>query len=58
MPGDVNSDLAITIDDVTMLIDYLMNPATQGVSAINADVNCDGFVDIEDLSTLIDLMLN
>ena len=58
MPGDVNSDLAITIDDVTMLIDYLMNPATQGVSAINADVNCDGVVDIEDLSTLIDLMLN
>ena len=58
MPGDVNSDQAITIDDVTMLIDYLMDPATQGVSAINADVNCDGFVDIEDLSTLIDLMLN
>ena len=56
-PGDVNSDLAITIDDVTMLIDYLMDPSIQGVNAINADANSDGIVDIEDLSTLIDMLL-
>ena len=56
-PGDVNSDLAITIDDVTMLIDYLMDSNIQGVNAINADANSDGIVDIEDLSTLIDMLL-
>ena len=56
-PGDVNDDMAITIDDVTLLIDYLLNPGMEGVNAINADVNCDGSVNIQDLSTLIDMLL-
>lgn len=56
LPGDVNDDGKVGIDDVTDLIDLLL----AGNSAGNdqADVDADGRISIEDVTTLIDFLLS
>ena len=54
--GDVNGDGAVTIADVTMLIDYLLGSADVDLAA--SDVNGDGEVSIADVTALIDVLLN
>lgn len=51
--GDVNGDGIISISDVSVLIDLLLEDAT----ADGADVNGDGYVTIADVSALIDRLL-
>lgn len=54
--GDVNGDNAVTISDVTALIDYLLG----GSVSINddaADVNNDTLITIADVTALIDMLL-
>ena len=56
MPGDVNDDGSVNIDDVTALIDYLLGTG----SSINTDAaNCNGdsIVNIDDVTALIDYLL-
>ena len=53
--GDVNHDQAVTIKDVTALIDYLLGNGD--VCIICADVNVDGSVTIKDVTNLIDMLL-
>ena len=53
-PGDVNGDWEINIDDVTDLIDQLLNG---GELPAYIDVDGDGAVDINDVTTLIDMLL-
>ena len=55
--GDVNHDHAVNIADVTALIDYLLNPASE-VCTICADVNTDNSVNIADVTALIDVLLS
>lgn len=55
--GDVNHDGYVTIDDVTALIDYLLN-STEGWYDSSADVNGDNAVTIDDVTVLIDMLLN
>ena len=52
--GDVNLDGVTGADDVTALIDQILNGSTNYFG----DVNCDGIVNIEDATTLIDKLLN
>ncbi len=55
MPGDVDGNGLIDIDDVTGLIDCLLN----GEQAVgNADIDGNGLVDIDDVTALIDSLLN
>ena len=54
-PGDVNHDGAVSIADVSALIDYLLG--TSSVCEICADVNADSNVTIADVSALIDILL-
>ena len=54
MPGDVNNDGRISIDDVTELIDLLLSGS--GTND-NADVDGDGKVAIDDVTALIDMLL-
>ena len=54
--GDVNGDGRVSIDDVTDLIDILLNGTGSGNA--DADVNTDGRVSIDDVTDLIDLLLN
>ena len=56
IPGDVNSDGKVNIDDVTDLIDYLLGIAGDNLPEA-ADVDKDGKVNIDDVTTLIDMLL-
>ena len=55
-PGDVNHDGNVLINDVTVLIDYLLDNSNE-ICNICADVNGDTFVTIADVSVLIDMLL-
>lgn len=53
LKGDVNKDGRVTIEDVTVLIDYLLS----GGNDTQYDVNGDGKVSIDDVTKLIDILL-
>ena len=55
---DVNRDGKVAPDDISCLIDYLLNGAGEESSAGNYDVNRDGKVAPDDISCLIDYLLN
>ncbi len=55
--GDVNNDKVVNISDVTVLIDYLLNPATV-INEANANVNLDEAINISDVTVLIDFLLS
>ena len=54
--GDVDVDGRVNINDVTTLIDMLLNG--DGAYFAGADVDSDGVVNISDVTTLIDMLLN
>lgn len=56
MKGDVDLDFSTDINDVTRLIDHLMNNSVW-IDKGNADVDDDGKVGISDVTALIDLIL-
>ena len=56
LPGDVNDDGKLGIDDVTDLIDILLAGNSTGND--QADVDADGRISIEDVTTLIDFLLS
>jgi len=56
VPGDVNNDGFVNIDDVTSLIDLLLRGST--LNNDNADVDQDGSVNIGDVTALIDMLLS
>ena len=53
--GDVNEDGKVTIDDVTALIDILLNDSE---APAGADCNLSGDVTIDDVTALIDYLLS
>ena len=55
--GDVDHDGAVTISDVTELIDYLLRPSAD-ICSICSDVNADGDINITDVTDLIDMLLS
>ena len=55
--GDVNHDGEVTIKDVTVLIDYLLDSENNTVCPICADVSGDSEVTIKDVTDLIDMLL-
>ena len=57
MLGDVNHYGEVSIEDVSLLIDYLMTDDEAGVCLTCADINGDGEVSIGDVSALIDKLL-
>ena len=56
--GDVNGDGYLNINDVTALIDYLLNGNTDGVVIDRMDINQDGKTSIEDITSLINILLS
>ena len=56
--GDVNNDRNVNINDVPVLINYLLTNDDNGVNLKNADCNQKGGVTIEDVSALINYLLN
>ncbi len=55
--GDVDADGDVSINDVTVLIDYLLSGNASGIILANADCDLDGDVTINDVTTLIDYLL-
>jgi hypothetical protein len=53
--GDVNTDGAVNISDVTALIDYLLGGGN--INTDYADVNEDSGINIADVTALIDKLL-
>ena len=57
LQGDVNDDGRVSINDVTSLINYLLNGDDSGINLAAADVNGDGNVKISDVTELINILL-
>ena len=55
--GDVDGNAKVTIADVTIMIDYLLNGYSTGMNMDNADVDGSGKINIEDVTLLIDYLL-
>ena len=57
MFGDANNDGRIIIDDVMLIIDYVLERETTGMVVMRADVDGDGVVDIFDVTATLELAL-
>ena len=57
-PGDVNDDGAIDVTDISGVVNFILNTASDGLLARAADVNDDGAVDVTDISGVVNLILN
>lgn len=59
--GDVDGDGVVDINDVTLILDYLLGCVTGAkegqINLEAADINHDGVVDINDVTDLIDMLL-
>ena len=55
--GDVDEDGEVNINDVTMLIDYLLGGSASSVNVANADCDQNNVIAIDDVTTLIDYLL-
>ncbi len=58
MAGDVDGDGSVNINDITTLINYLLNGDAEGLALANADCYPDGRVSIDDVVSLISYLLN
>ena len=58
IPGDLDGSGSVSINDVTLLIDYLLNGLIGNVNAEAADVDGDSNISISDVTALIDLLLS
>lgn len=54
--GDVDGDNSLTADDVTCLVNYLLQMSTVGINISAADVNQDGEISVGDVLKLIKMI--
>jgi hypothetical protein len=57
LPGDVDGDRIIGMDDLSLLINYLLTGNAAGVNLVNADVDMDEIIGMDDLAELINILL-
>ncbi len=58
LPGDVDGDQHVTMDDLARMINYLLTNHAEPFNELNADVNQDHVIGMDDLSALINLLLH
>ena len=58
LPGDVDGDQIIGMDDLTALINYLLTSNSDGINMANADVDGSTTVGMDDLTALINYLLS
>lgn len=56
LPGDVNGDGLVSIQDVTALLMAIANGNTEQIVARNADVNGDGVLSIQDVTAILQII--
>lgn len=54
--GDVNGDTSVTYDDVSGIVNLLLQIHTEGLNASAADVNQDGVISVDDIVKLINMI--
>lgn len=54
LPGDVNGDGVVDVDDVNVLIDYILSGDT---APDGVDINGDGLIDVDDINIVISIIL-
>ena len=57
LPGDVDGDRIIGMDDLSLLINYLLTGNAAGINLVNADVDMDEIIGMDDLAELINILL-
>ena len=57
LKGDVNCDGLVDINDVTMMIDYVLGKPMENFNTYNGDFNSDGDIDINDVCDTIERVL-
>ena len=55
--GDLDGDGVIGVSDITLLMDYILDPETEIYLAC-ADVDNDGKIGVSDITALVDMLLN
>jgi hypothetical protein len=55
LTGDVDGNGLVNIDDLTLLIECLLN---DGEAIGNTDIDADGQMNIEDVSALIEILIS
>ena len=59
IPGDVNLDGSISVQDVVLLVSHILGNATlEGNAVFAADFNLDATVNIQDVITLVAALLD
>ena len=58
MAGDVDCNGRVSIDDLTTLIQYLLDGQAEGLDLANADCYVDGKVTIDDVTAIINYLLS
>ena len=56
-PGDVNMNGFVTMDDLTLLINYLLTGYAEPFDVVAADISGNSEVDMDDLTLLINILL-
>lgn len=56
--GDVNGDASINVTDISGIVNFILNTATDGLIEQAADVNEDGVINVTDISGVVNLILN
>lgn len=57
MPGDVNEDGIVDVNDATTLTDKILGGSPSPFNAVNADIDKNGIFDAGDVANAIDIML-
>ena len=55
--GDADGDGAVSIADIVLIVDYLLNPNSTEINLVGADADLDGAVSIADIVAIVDYML-
>ena len=56
-PGDANADGRISVTDIGVVVNSILQLPNDSYSGTGADANCDGHVTVTDIGTITDLIL-
>ena len=57
LAGDINNDGYVTITDVTMLVDNILDPTNHPIETCLSDLNGDELITVADVTYLVDIIL-
>ena len=58
LKGDLNYSSTVSVHDIIMLIDLILDDSMDDVIGCNSDINEDGKIDIFDLILMVHIILN